>query len=357
MDEPPIDRSDPQGAIAVPQQFVRIDITIGEQSVPVGCVSKGIALDFVPSELHESGAVQRHQQPSVRASVQANELSRCFIASGRPRPQSPDAGLGGGPERPGAVLVHRPHGSAESAILSRARSAAAPYGAEPANTTERSRPHRALTVFEQRCHELIMECRRTGKLAVPQDYESAKRADPQTAVAGDEQAIDVLIGQLLTRGWLPGEKANPIEAKQPEFGPQPEIPIWGLGHRVDIAQREPISHRPRVVRVLADLQGRAQRERAGVRGEQYPGQHQARDQRASPSRPLFHGALPPGVQHASVDATVNPSCVCRTTIRQIATATRRAPRRCRTCGAFDQPGRALPSLSRGGIWIRCHPRN
>ena len=46
MDKPPIDRSDPETAIAVPQQFVRIDITIGEQPVPVDCVSNGIGFDF-----------------------------------------------------------------------------------------------------------------------------------------------------------------------------------------------------------------------------------------------------------------------------------------------------------------------
>jgi hypothetical protein len=66
-----------------------------------------------------------------------------------------------------------------------------------------------------------VERRSPGKPAVPQDDESAKRANPQTAIACDEQAIDVLIGELLTRRWLPGEKANAIEAKQPEFGPEP----------------------------------------------------------------------------------------------------------------------------------------
>ena len=84
-----------------------------------------------------------------------------------------------------------------------------------------------------------MERRGPDKPAVPQDHESAKRANPKTAVAGDEQAIDVLIGELLTRRWVPGEKANAIEAKQPEFGSQPEIPIGRLGHRVDVAQGDP----------------------------------------------------------------------------------------------------------------------
>ena len=132
--------------------------------------------------------------------------------------------------------------------------------------SERRRPHRSLTVFEQRCHKLVVERWGPGKPAVPQDNESAKRANPKTAVACDEQAIDVLIGELLTRRWVPREKANAIEAKQAEFGPQPEIPIGRLGHRVDVAQGEPVPDRPRVVRVLADLQRRAQRESAGSWG-------------------------------------------------------------------------------------------
>jgi hypothetical protein len=61
MNKAPVDRSDPETAIAVPQQFVRIDLVIGEHPVPVDCVSNRIGFDFVAGELHESGAVQRHQ--------------------------------------------------------------------------------------------------------------------------------------------------------------------------------------------------------------------------------------------------------------------------------------------------------
>src|SRR6476620_8216772 len=158
MDKAPVDRSNPETAIAVPQQSVRIDLVIGEPLVPVACVSNGIGFDVVAGELHESSAVQRHQQPSIFGSVQANELSPCSIALGRPRPQSPHTGFGAGPERPGAVLVHCPHGSAESAVLPRALRAAASYRAELANAIERCPPHRSLLVFEQRGYELIVEC-------------------------------------------------------------------------------------------------------------------------------------------------------------------------------------------------------
>src|SRR6185295_1073828 len=285
------DRSDPETAIAVPQQFVRINLVIGEPPVPIDCVSNGISFDFVAGELHDSSAVQRHQQPSILSSVQANELGPWSIALGRPRPQSPHTGFGAGPERPGAVFVHCPHGPAESAILPRALRAAASYRAEPASAIERRRPHRSLTVFEQRCYELVVERRRLDKPAVPQDYESGKRANPQTAIACDEQAIDVLIGELLTRRWLPGEKANAIEAKQPEFGPEPEIPIGCLGHGVDVAQRKPVPNRPRVVRVLADPQRWAPRESAGSQGEQRPCHDEGgRDQLSSSAPQLSHGS-------------------------------------------------------------------
>jgi hypothetical protein len=37
------------------------------------------------------------------------------------------------------------------------------------------------------------------------------------AVARDEQAVDVFVRELLTRGRLPSSAANPIKAKQTEF--------------------------------------------------------------------------------------------------------------------------------------------
>jgi hypothetical protein len=67
---------------------------------------------------------------------------------------------------------------------------------------------------------------------------------------------------MLTRGWLPWDTANAIEAKQVEFTAEPEIPIGCLGDRVDVAQGKPVPDGPRGVRVLADIERRIQREAA-----------------------------------------------------------------------------------------------
>ena len=61
-----------------------------------------------------------------------------------------------------------------------------------------------------------------------------------------------------TRRWLPRNTANAIEPKQAKFRAKPEIPIWRLGYRVNVAQGESLPNGPRSARVLADIERRIQ---------------------------------------------------------------------------------------------------
>ena len=110
----------------------------------------------------------------------------------------------------------------------------------PAHTV----PSRSSNSDATNCLEL--QLRALGQLAAAPGYKAGKRANPESAVARDEQAVDVFVREMLTRGWLPGDTANAIEAEQAEFRAEPEIPIGCLGHRVDVAQGEPVPDGPRV---------------------------------------------------------------------------------------------------------------
>src|SRR5208337_2602014 len=112
--------------------------------------------------------------------------------------------------------------------------AAASDCAEPASgSRQRTGPHRSLTDLEQRCHKLFRKLllRARGQLGTVPTYKAGKRANPKSAVARDEQAVDVLVREMLTRRWLPRNTANAIEAKQAEFRAEPEIPVRRLGNR------------------------------------------------------------------------------------------------------------------------------
>ena len=168
-----------------------------------------------------------------------------------------------------------PDGSAEYATIAQALQRVVSDGAEPPmRSVERADPHRPRPILEQRCHEfghVLVQ----GQRPAAERGEAGKGADPQSAVARDEQAVDVLLGETLALGRVPRDDANAIEAKKAELPTEPEIPIWRLGHRVDVADGEPVPDGPRGMRVLADLQRRVQRERARGGGQQHAGQGKA----------------------------------------------------------------------------------
>src|SRR5208337_439990 len=60
MDEAPLHCADPQTSIAVPEQFVRIDFVVPQQTIRIVRASNRIHFHFVADELHESCAVPGH---------------------------------------------------------------------------------------------------------------------------------------------------------------------------------------------------------------------------------------------------------------------------------------------------------
>jgi hypothetical protein len=104
--------------------------------------------------------------------------------------------------------------------------------------------------------------------------EPAIRADPQGAVARDQQAGDVCGGQLLTACRLPWGGADAIETVQSEFLSQPEIAVERLRQCMKKALGETIPHHPRRVPVLANVE-------CWIKGEgaraQRPGQQKTHD--------------------------------------------------------------------------------
>ena len=84
-------------------------------------------------------------------------------------------------------------------------------------TCQYAGPHRSLAVLEQRCHTQSIKLRVPGQLAATPGDKAGIRANPESAVARDEQSVKGLVGEMLTRRRLPGDTANAIEAKQAEF--------------------------------------------------------------------------------------------------------------------------------------------
>jgi len=60
MDEPPLYGSDPETAIAVPEEPIRIEIAVRERSVRIDWASNGIWFEVVTDELQESCCVDRN---------------------------------------------------------------------------------------------------------------------------------------------------------------------------------------------------------------------------------------------------------------------------------------------------------
>src|SRR4029077_13179089 len=85
-----------------------------------------------------------------------------------------------------------------------------------------------------------------------------------------------------------------IEAKQAEIRTQPKITIGCLGNGVDAAFEKAFTNTPRFVRVLADVQRRIQRDRAGAPRQQHAGQRSA--------QPLHQAPPPEDIDRRSADA-------------------------------------------------------
>ena len=132
------------------------------------------------------------------------------------------------------------------------RKAGRDFASEPAHTV----PSRSSNSDATKCST---ELRTPGQLAAPPGYKAGIRANPESAVARNEQAVDVVCRADADPQRLPWAPSNAIEAEQTEFCAQPEISVGCLGHCIDVALEEPIPDGPCAMRVLADLQRWVQR--------------------------------------------------------------------------------------------------
>ncbi len=55
MDKPPLVGPDPETTIAVPEQFIRINIAVREQRIGIDCAANRVAFEFVAHDLLKSG--------------------------------------------------------------------------------------------------------------------------------------------------------------------------------------------------------------------------------------------------------------------------------------------------------------
>src|SRR5260370_36150518 len=108
-------------------------------------------------------------------------------------------------------------------------------------------------------------------------------ANPKGPVARGDQTPDLIGREMLVGRRLPGNVSDTIETEQAKLGSQPEIAVGCLGEGENGAFGKALADSPRRVRVLADVQCRIQRERAGVSRQQNPGQHSAHRESVSSS--------------------------------------------------------------------------
>jgi hypothetical protein len=113
-------------------------------------------------------------------------------------------------------------------------------------------------------------------------------ADPKTPVARDEQLLNVVAWEVLTRRRLPGSFCDTVEAKQPEFRSQPEVAIGSLGNGVDSAFAKTFPNLPRSVCILINIQRRIKCEGVLRCSQQNKSEHCPQTTHAS--------SLPPSLQ-------------------------------------------------------------
>ena len=249
--------------------------SVREQLSRIGCASNWIGLELVAREPLESSATHADEELSVRGGDQvAQPHSRRLISFGRSGFPSPKPGFRASPQNAGAVLRQTPDERAEPAVLQVTLRPSAANFAQLAFLRERAGPHRSVAVFEQGCHEDLVELRIVGQLGAIPANKTREGADPERSIARHQQAVG-FVGELLTCGRLPASEVKAIETKQSEFPAEPQIAVGCLGHREDGAQRVSVPDGPRGVRVLADLQRRVEREGGRVRNKQCRDQHQA----------------------------------------------------------------------------------
>ena len=197
MDEPPLQGSDPETSIAVPEQFIRIDIAV--RSSRFGWIAPRIGYDSTLSPascMSPAPCMAINSRPSS-ALLRPIELRRRRISPWRTGLQSPKPGLCSRPRD----CLSCPHTNPKRMCRRRhprPSTARCRFGLRTAGlwrVRQRAGPHCSLTVLEQRCHKFPRSSGSGGQLAAIPGREAGKCANPKSAVARDEQAVDVVAGR------------------------------------------------------------------------------------------------------------------------------------------------------------------
>src|SRR5262249_29907171 len=150
------------------------------------------------------------------------------------------------PEVALAVLIQTHHSVAKTIVLSVALDVAIANCAQsPSGNSQCTDPHGAVTILKEGTNRLSSEFRGRSKLGALPTYKPVDGADPKSPVARDEQLHNIVRGEILIARRLPGNGPDTIEAKQPEFGTQPEITVGRLSNGVDGAFGKAVADLPR----------------------------------------------------------------------------------------------------------------
>src|SRR5260370_6849341 len=177
----PVQGSDPQTAMAIPEQLIGLEL-------PPDAWQR-IRFGFPINKLSDSGG-RGDQECPVLAFTQNLGGARGVArrqALGRTRLPSPPPVLRCRPEIVFAILAQRLHPPAETAVLSVALGAASPNRAKlPSGKRQPAGPHRSFTVLKQRINSLSRKLRVLRHLILPPASQPSKSAEPESPISRAE---------------------------------------------------------------------------------------------------------------------------------------------------------------------------
>jgi hypothetical protein len=90
-------------------------------------------------------------------------------------------------------------------------------------------PNRSVAILKNRRDKQASKVRVPSEFAISPARQALPCADPESAVAGDTEALDIVAGKLFAiQWWLPTLDAGTVEPKQPEACAQPYVAVWRL---------------------------------------------------------------------------------------------------------------------------------
>jgi hypothetical protein len=88
-----------------------------------------------------------------------------------------------------------------------------------------------VAILKNRTDSQAGKVRVRGEFAISPARQAFHCADPESAVAGEVEALDKIAGKLFAiQRRLPMLDADTVEPKQPESSAQPYVAVWRLGN-------------------------------------------------------------------------------------------------------------------------------